>query len=148
MSQCFDSCDSLLWIGYQHFLEQVHAFRFDVLVEGALQLEIHLLVFLVDLVIPLTLKECFLCEQDMEYNSQGKDIAFWFHMLTVSHRDDLGGNKTWRSAPSEEIFLLIGMTRQSKVNNDRFQRKGILAHNVLRFEITMGDPVLMHLRHS
>lgn len=148
MTQGQFCADALLGVSRQHFPHEVQGLRVEVLVALALKTKIHLFVFPVDFVIFRPLEERLLDEQDVEDDSQGEDVALWLDMAVLGQTNDLWSHVAWCSASVVQIFGLIHVGRKPEVSNDRI--KGIVAseHDVLRFEVPVHDPALMHLCKS
>lgn len=80
----------------------------------------------------------------MEDDSSREDIALRFDMPTLSKLDDLRGHISRCSTSEKQILLNIRMRGQSIIHNDGCHGGTSAHHDVLRLEIAMHDPLLMH----
>lgn len=137
------SC-AFLRVGEQHALQEVDCGGVDVLVGLASERKLHLLVFAVDLLVLRALEERSSRQQNMEDDSSREDIALRFDMFTLRQFDDLRGDIAGRSTPEKQVLLDICMRGQAVIDDDGRHRPIPTHHDVLRLEIAVHDPLLVH----
>lgn len=80
----------------------------------------------------------------MEDDSSREDIALWFDMPALGQFYDFRRHISWCSAPEKQVLLNIGMRCQPIIHDDGVHRCTSPHHDVLRLEIAMHDPLLVH----
>ena len=147
VAQGLGSTHSAFWVGHKHVLEQLQSFRVEAGVSLSFEVELHLLVLLVDLLVFGSFEDRLSGEEDMEDDSCRKDVAFRFDVLALVELDDFGRNVAWSSTPEEEVFLEIGEGGKSIIDDDRRHGSGGSKHDVFRLQIAVHDPLAVHLPH-
>lgn len=90
----------------------------------------------------------------MEYAADWEHIAGRHILLILLDFDDLWGHKAGSAAAIKQIWSLLAVGSQTKVNNNGFicfyfvTVDLVSEHNVFRFQIAMHNIVLFHMFHS
>jgi hypothetical protein len=141
-------CNSLLRVTNKHALEEGYRQDIHSIIHLPLETEFHFLVLAVDLLILSALEQRSPGEEDVEDSPYWEDIALGFDVFVLGEGDYFRCDVAWSSTPKEEILLDISMGCQSVVHDNWGHRWGVPKHYIFWFEVSVHDPVAVHVLES
>lgn len=148
MLQSLSCTYTIRWLLFQHRLEQLHFFPLQLLITWTTQVEVHLLVVLVNLVVFCALKQWLFHQKYVEYYSCWKNIALRLHMNVFCQWNYLRSHISRRPASVKKVLINICMCRQTKIYNHRVHWFLVSQHYVFRLQVPVHYPVLMHVSQT
>lgn len=139
---------SLTGIGSQHLFEQTQSLRLKGVVSLSFKIDVHFFVFLVNLLIFAAIEKCLPGEQNVKDDASRKNVALRLNMLALTERNDLRSHIARGATPKEQILLQISMSSQSEIYNNWLHGRAGPQHNVLRLEVAVHNPSLVHVLQS
>ena len=144
MFEDFRCFDSFLGVNFEHSSKEVKSLGIHIFVKRTVEVELHLLVVLVDLISSFPLKELLPHKQDMENGTQWKNVAFWFYVISFLDGCNLRGNIAWSSASVKNVVFSVSIRGKAEINDDWIKACFSSKHDVFGLDISMHDSVVMH----
>ena len=137
--------DSFAWICNKHAFQELKLLFLQFWVNTVAQVEIHLFIIFVNLVVFCPLKKWFSHQENVENYSGWENVALRFNVDVFCQRNNLRCNVTWSSATIKQIFWNVCICGKPKIYDNGLHRILIPEHNVLGLQVPVHGSVLMHV---
>ena len=136
---------TIWWLLSQHHFQQFHFLLFQLIISCGTEIEIHVFVVFVNLVVFCALKQWFFHQKNVENDSCWEYVTLGLNMDVFGQWDDLRSNISRGSTSVKQVLVDICMSGQTKIDNYWVHWILISEHYIFWLQISVHYSVLMHV---